>query len=86
MKKLFHTLLNCLFWAFFLFLYGLDPDIAPGSTRVYGGIRETRVYISPVLFSLCARVFPTNRGKVGPIMCSLTQKIHFLSYQIFGFL
>ncbi len=43
----------------------------------------------PVLLPLCARVSPTNRyanvrGKVGSIMCSLTQSIHFLSYLVFS--
>ena len=71
------------------FMCGLGPGIALGSTRVYGEIRDTRVYISPVLLPLCARVSPTNRyanvrGKVGSIMCSLTQSIHFLSYLVFS--
>ena len=56
---------------------------------LYGEIRDTRVYISPVLLPLCARASPTNRyanvrGKVGSIVCSLTQSIHFLSYLVFS--
>ncbi len=56
---------------------------------LYGEIRDTRVYISPVLLSLCARVSPTNRyanvrGKVRSIVCSLTQSFHFLSYVVFS--
>jgi hypothetical protein len=40
-----------------------------------------------VLLALCAWVCPMNRyanerGKVGSIMCSLTQSIHFLSYLV----
>ena len=57
---------------------GLGLGIALVSTysclsfSMNGEIRDTRVYISPVL---CARVSPTNRYanvRVGSIMCSLT--------------
>ena len=70
-------------------MYGLDPGIALDSIFLYGEIRDTRVYISPVLLSLCAPVSPTNRyanvrGKVRSIVCSITQSFHFLSYLVFS--
>ena len=53
-------------------------------TDLYGKIRESQDYIYPVLLPLSARVSPACRyahirGKVGFIMCSLTQGMHFLS-------
>jgi hypothetical protein len=42
-------------------MYGLDPGIQLVFIFLYGEIRDTRVYISPVLLPLCARVSPTNR-------------------------
>ena len=70
-------------------VYGLDPGIALDSTRVYLSLWRDPRYISPVLLPLCARVSPTNRyanvrGKVGSIVCSLTQSFHFLSYLVFS--
>ena len=51
---------------------------------LYGEIRDTRVYISPVLLPLCARVSPTNRyANVRGNVLSHTE--YSLSF-IFGFL
>ena len=71
------------------FLYGLDPGIGLGSTRVYRSLRRDPRNSSLYLLPLCARVSPTNRyanvyGKVGSIMFSHTQSVHFLLYLVFS--
>ncbi len=50
---------------------------------LYGEIRESQVYICPVLSpGFPQRAVRLLRGKVGFIIYSLTQSIHFLSYLV----
>ena len=71
------------------FLYGLDPGIGLGSTRSLRRDPRNSSLFFPGATSPVCRVSPTNRcanvyGKVGSIMCSHTQSIHFLSYLVFS--
>jgi hypothetical protein len=70
-------------------MYGLDPGIAPGSNRVYLSLWRDPRYSSLYFPGATSPVYPglptaNVRGKVGSIVCSLTQSIHFLSYLVFS--
>ena len=72
---------------------GLGPGIALGSTRVYLSLwrdpRYSSLYFPGATSPVCPGL-PNEplrqrmRCKVGSIVCSLTQRIHFLSYLVFS--
>ena len=76
-----------------VYVYGLDPGIALGSTRVYLSLwrdpRYSSLYFPGATFPVCPGLpneplRQRTRCKVGSIVCSLTQSIHFLSYLVFS--
>ena len=72
----------------------LDPGIALDSTRVYLSLwrdpRYSSLYFPGSTFPVCPGLpnepllRQRTRCKVGSIVCSLTQSIHFLSYLVFS--
>ena len=68
-----------------------SPEVQLAFIDLYGEIRESRVYICPVLATspecpgfpgVPLLLRPLLGGKVWFIMCSFTQSIHFLSYLV----